>query len=330
MKNWKHNLKYGGAFALASLPALLSAQEAKDEKGKERPDAAARGIGLSEVRKADKDGDGIVTKEEFTAMVHETMFARMDANTDGKIDDAEIKRLEELREMARERMMSRAEGRPEGTGPDSRRPEGPRPEGPRPDGPKPEARRPEGPPPAPEMSEDGVTPKAPRPENRERYRDSSMSAFEQNLEISQKIVKELDVNGDGKIGKDEAPERVLAAFEKLDTNKDGVLDTGDAGLEKNLKDREKGMRAEMGNIMEKMDKNSDGKIDKSEAPPMLLERFEKIDTNADGALDKDELKAGRPEGLGGKPGKESRKEKKEGDGEPAAAPATAPEEKPAA
>jgi len=315
MKNWKQSLKYGGAFALASLPALLSAQEPKDEKAKDRPDAAARGIGLTEVRKADKDGDGAVTKDEFTAMVHETMFARMDANADGKIDDAEMKHLEGLREMARERIMSRGEGRPEGPGPDGR-----------------QGRRPEGPPPAPEMSEDGVTPKAPRPENRERYRDNSMSAFEQNLEISQRIVKELDVNGDGKIGKDEAPERVLAAFEKLDTNKDGVLDTSDAGMEKNLKDREKGMRAEMGNILEKMDKNSDGKIDKSEAPPMILERFEKIDTNADGALDKDELKASRPEGLGGKPGKEGRKEKKEGKGEPAASPATAPssEEKPSA
>lgn len=323
MKSWKRNLKYGGAFAIAALPALLTAQDAKEEKGKDRPDAAARGVGLGDVRKADKDGDGAVTKDEFLAMVQESVFGRMDANADGTIDAAELTHLEELREMARERM-SRAEGgRPEGPGPDGRRPQGPPPGGPGAPGPQ------DGPPPKPEMSEDGVTPKAPRPEFRERYRDDSMSAFEQNLEISQKIVKELDTNGDGKIGKDEAPERVLAAFEKLDTNKDGVLDTGDAGLEKNLKDREKGMRAEMGKILEKMDTNADGKIDKSEAPPMILERFEKLDLNADGSLDKEELKSGRPEGFGSRPGKEDRREKKAGE-DGTTAPAAAPEAKPAA
>jgi collagen type III alpha len=39
----------------------------------------------------------------------------------------------------------------------------------------------------------------------------------------EEIFKRLDKNGDGKIAKDEAPERIAANFDKLDVNKDGFI-----------------------------------------------------------------------------------------------------------
>lgn len=84
-------------------------------------------------KQMDKDGDGKLSKDEAPERMREN-FARIDANSDGKIDDVELRH-----------MMGRGPG-----GPDARRPEGrPNPEGrPAPEGDrKPEGRpenRPEG------------------------------------------------------------------------------------------------------------------------------------------------------------------------------------------
>ena len=38
------------------------------------------------------------------------------------------------------------------------------------------------------------------------------------------MLKQIDRDGDGKISKEEAPERLKERFDTVDTNKDGVLD----------------------------------------------------------------------------------------------------------
>jgi Ca2+-binding EF-hand superfamily protein len=44
-------------------------------------------------------------------------------------------------------------------------------------------------------------------------------------------------------------------------------------------------------VMAVFDKNGDGKLEKSELPAHMQERFEQLDTNQDGELDQAEIKA---------------------------------------
>ncbi|HEY2828309.1 MAG TPA: EF-hand domain-containing protein [Pirellulales bacterium] len=48
--------------------------------------------------------------------------------------------------------------------------------------------------------------------------------------------------------------------------------------------------AMMKQFIQRMDKNGDGKLQKDELPPRMQERFDQLDTNHDGALDESELK----------------------------------------
>ena len=123
------------------------------------------------LKRADADGDGKVSKAEFIKARTEELeqaFARIDANGDGFLDEAEAREIAERMRgaMGGEGGFRRPEGGrgPEG-GPDGgfRRPPqgegrpegGPRPDGPRPDGePRPDGPRPEG----------GPRPDGPRPE----------------------------------------------------------------------------------------------------------------------------------------------------------------------
>jgi collagen type III alpha len=113
------------------------------------------------------------------------------------------------------------------------------------------------------------------------------------------IFKRLDKNGDGKIAKDEAPERIAANFDKLDTNKDGFITPDE------LKARPPGAGGPGGpggarpnpeDIFKRLDKNGDGKIAKDEAPERIAANFEKLDANKDGFITPEELKAARPGG----------------------------------
>jgi Ca2+-binding EF-hand superfamily protein len=103
---------------------------------------------------------------------------------------------------------------------------------------------------------------------------------------------DLDKNGDGKITKDEAPERMAEHFEEHDTNSDGFIDKKeqDAVIEfirqrfsqRNRSDQDRGL------TFEQMDTNKDGKISKDEAPERMAERFGEVDSNSDGFIDKEE------------------------------------------
>ncbi|MCS5630680.1 MAG: hypothetical protein NZ744_07600 [Pirellulaceae bacterium] len=137
-------------------------------------------------------------------------------------------------------------------------------------------------------------------------------------------IKGFDQNNDGKITKDEMPERMQAMIERLDTNKDGAIDNKELAA---LKDRlaqggqgqqgqrpqgqrpegqqgqrpegqrpegQQGQRpqfnpADIIKRVKESDKNKDGKITKDEFPVQMQRMFPRIDTNQDGAIDREEL-----------------------------------------
>ena len=116
------------------------------------------------------------------------------------------------------------------------------------------------------------------------------------------MFKRLDKDGDGKVSKEEAPERMKQNFETLDKNSDGFLTPDEIrrpGGGPGGPGGPGGNRPDAAEMFKRLDKNSDGKISKDEAPERMAQNFDKIDGNSDGSISLEELKAHRPEGSGG-------------------------------
>jgi len=124
-----------------------------------------------------------------------------------------------------------------------------------------------------------------------------------------KLIAALDANKDGKIDSDEIG-KASDALRALDKNNDGTLtpdEVGPSGPPPGFAMNPE-VAARIEAYMKKSieaDSNGDGKLSKEEAPEKLREVFERIDTNSDGQLDRAEigaglrrlLGAGRPEGA---------------------------------
>ena len=126
------------------------------------------------------------------------------------------------------------------------------------------------------------------------------------------MIKRMDRNADGNITKDELPPMMQQRFSRMDTNGDGVFDKSEqqslidrfsqrsAGQQKGKQGDSGGRNFEM--MVQKMDKNGDGKLTKDELPERLRERFDMLDANGDGNFDKAEQQAAmeRMRNRGGK------------------------------
>jgi Ca2+-binding EF-hand superfamily protein len=71
---------------------------------------------------------------------------------------------------------------------------------------------------------------------------------------------------------------------RLDKNKDGKLDPQELSAL-----REQMQEERVSNIMKELDTNGDGKISREEARGPIRRNFDHIDTNKDGFIDRDEL-----------------------------------------
>jgi len=132
-----------------------------------------------------------------------------------------------------------------------------------------------------------------------------------------RFIKDHDKNKDGKLSKDELPTAAQKEFEQIDTNKDGSISQEElqkhaaqlaqqrpqleevifytVDIEEPLTTKELQGAYDM---LRKLDKNSDGKIDDSEVKAMRDHRrkeridhfFTTLDANKDGKISKDEAR----------------------------------------
>ncbi len=115
------------------------------------------------------------------------------------------------------------------------------------------------------------------------------------------FLRKLDTDRDGRLSRKELAAAV-ERFDELDTNGDGVLDgrelfggppgerprRPEEGTRRRGANRPEASRFVEG-ILQRFDKNEDGKLSKDELPERIQERFDQLDRNGDGILDREEL-----------------------------------------
>jgi Ca2+-binding EF-hand superfamily protein len=132
---------------------------------------------------------------------------------------------------------------------------------------------------------------------------------------------QLDKNDDGKLSKDEVPERVQSMFARADANEDDVVTReelramasrgmrGEGGRGPEGRPGREGNPGEfLSRMFEQRDANKDGKLSKEEMPEQMAGRLEQIDTNDDGSVSREEMEAAasrmRERGRAGRGGPE--------------------------
>jgi EF hand len=102
------------------------------------------------------------------------------------------------------------------------------------------------------------------------------------------FLEKADQNEDGVITRAEYQTSRVAAFDKLDRNDDGFVDSNDAPRRRRAQ-AQGGER--LAALREQLDKDGDGRVSREEFAngPMLM--FDRADGNHDGQLDAQEIKA---------------------------------------
>lgn len=102
----------------------------------------------------------------------------------------------------------------------------------------------------------------------------------------------LDTDRDGTVSAEEIS-KAAGSLGSLDKDKDGALGEDETRMQFGPRGRESGAQApdDMVNTLLSFDKNSDGKLEKSEVPERMQGLFARGDQNNDGTLSSDELKA---------------------------------------
>ncbi len=150
---------------------------------------------------------------------------------------------------------------------------------------------------------------------------------------AQDLIERLDRNGNGVIDLDELDEGMLERLKPLDVNEDGVIDESELdrrrrggrrpGPEGGEGDGERPRRDRGGDrakgLIERLDRNGNGAIDKDELPEGWGERLGPADTNGDGMISLEELEGlmgggNRPGGGQGGEGDGERPRRREGRG----------------
>ncbi len=129
------------------------------------------------------------------------------------------------------------------------------------------------------------------------------------------FLSRLDKNGDGKISKDEAPDRMKENFDRLDANKDGFIGLdefgrGSAGPGGRPGGTPPGAPVPGGlpplPVLRALDADNDGELSKAEIEG-ASKALAALDKNGDGKLSREEILPNMPAGgIPGRPGAEGR------------------------
>lgn len=110
------------------------------------------------------------------------------------------------------------------------------------------------------------------------------------------MFRQLDTNGDRKIEFSEIKAARAKLFERLDANRNGVLDPQEtqAAVDRAKSGRGAGTVAQLADLEQQkamMDRNGDGRISRDEFASVIPDRLVKADTDADQALSLRELRS---------------------------------------
>lgn len=101
-----------------------------------------------------------------------------------------------------------------------------------------------------------------------------------------------DANGDQRLSQTEYVNDMSRRVMKLDRNSDGVIDKGE--MQAAMEEAADRARKRMQRLLTSEDKNSDGAITKAELDAILVSRFATMDRDGDGLLAREDLSRRRP------------------------------------
>lgn len=103
-----------------------------------------------------------------------------------------------------------------------------------------------------------------------------------------KMMRYMDVNGDGKITRQEVMPKLSRKFDKVDANADGKVTKQEIG--EHVRKR---VVRKVEHIFARFDADGDGMMTKAELEAHVDQHFKKIDANGDGEISRDEVRSFR-------------------------------------